>query len=58
VEVEEHRTGVPGADLPRVDELAALVVADEQRPESDPGPLRVREPADDELLAAVEECID
>ena len=39
-----------GADLAGEDEVAAFVVADEQRAEPDARALRIGEPADDELL--------
>src|SRR5215469_17845168 len=43
-----------GADLARVRELAVgVVVAEQQRAEAGPRPLRVGEAADDELLAAL-----
>ena len=43
----------PRADLPGVDQLAVrVVVAEQQRAESDPGTLRVGEAADHEFLAA------
>src|SRR5207249_2664874 len=39
-------------DLPGVDERITVIVPDQERPDPDPRPLRVREPADDEFLAA------
>src|SRR5437763_972676 len=44
--------GVPGAHLARVDQALAIVavVANQQRPQADAGPLRVGEAADDKLL--------
>ena len=41
---------VPGADLARVPQLAAFVVAEEERAEPDPAALRLGEPADHQLL--------
>src|SRR4051812_49516024 len=49
---DQHLAGVPGPDLAGVDEPVVLVVADEQGPEADAGPLRVGEPADHALLPA------
>src|SRR5437899_44776 len=38
------------ADLAGVDEVVSVIVADEQRTEADATALRIREPADDQLL--------
>ena len=51
-EVEQDLAGVAGADLARVAEPVALVIADEQGPEADARALRVGPAADDELLPA------
>src|SRR6185436_12524692 len=50
-QLDERRVGVAGADLAGVGEAAAVVVADEERAESDAAALGVGEAADDELLA-------
>src|SRR4051795_11319230 len=49
-ECPQHRVAEPGADLARVDEDAAVVVAEQQRTEPGAAALRLGPAADDELL--------
>ena len=49
-EVEQHLAGISRADLARVAEPLALVIADQERPEPDARALRVGPAGDDELL--------
>src|SRR4029453_18635873 len=48
--IQEELRIESGADLAGEDEVVLLVVTDEERAEADAAALRVREPADDELL--------
>src|SRR5437867_1854925 len=49
-EVQQQLRVEAGADLPGEHEVVSLEVADEQRAEPDPAPLRIGESADHELL--------
>src|SRR5262245_20016721 len=49
-QIEQELRVEARADFPGEDEVAAVVVADEERAEPDARALRIREPADDELL--------